>query len=207
MIYLFIGMPGSGKDTQAELLEEKYGFTVISTGDLFRDEIEVDTELGRRITEVVDGGGLVDDEIVYELMGNKLESMDSDKIIMTGVVRRPAQVEMLDEVLVRLGKKLGRVVVFELSEETAIERISGRRQTEDGELYHVKYNPPPEGVELIQREDDKPENVKVRFGHFNKHDQPIIEEYDKRGILIRVDATPSIDDVHQAVVRQLGLNS
>lgn len=207
MIYLFIGMPGSGKDTQAELLEEKYGFTVISTGMLFREEMEAQTELGNRIAEKMDGGELIDDQSVMDVLKAKLQRLETENIILTGAVRRHAQIDMLDATLAEVGTKLEGVVVFELAEDAAIERISGRRMTPDGQSYHVVYNPPPEGVELIQREDDKPENVKVRFQEFHKHNQPIIDEYDQRGLLIRVDATPLIDEVHQSVVERLGLDS
>lgn len=205
MVILFLGISGSGKDTQANLIKQKYGFEVVSTGSLIREEIESGSELGNKIDDIVNDGEWVEDEIVYDLLAKRLDSVDTDDFILTGAVRDIHQVEMLDQALAKIGYVLDKVVLFKLDKATAVERISGRRYDADGNTYHIKYNPAPAGVELETREDDHPEAIENRFDEYEETIAPILKVYRDRGILIELDARPGIEEVEVDVHQHLGL--
>jgi adenylate kinase len=183
MIILVLGISGSGKDTQADLLAKDYGFAVVSTGQLVRDEIETGSELGKKMEEIVNNGEWVEDKTVYKLLEKRLEKLHGRDVILTGAVREASQIVLLDEALTNLGDDLDKVILFELSESEAVKRLSGRG-----------------------REDDQPEAIKHRFAEFNESIAPIIAEYQKRGILLKIDAAPSIIEIHQEVVNQLDID-
>jgi len=203
MILLFIGPKGSGKDTQAAVLEESHGFVNISTGALIRKEIANETELGMKSKELYDTGKYVTDEIVFAILRKHLEDLDSDNIILNGVVRNEQQISMTENMLSEIGKSIDKVFYFDLSDEEAIKRLSNRWICpKDNTVYHTIYDPPQEegicdkcGTKLIQREDDKPEAVKSRLNEDRTKNAPVIEYYREKDMLITIDAAQTIEEV------------
>jgi len=207
MTILLIGQAGSGKDTQAAFLKEKFGFEIISTGDLVREEIEKETDLGNQITRDYKVGKWVDDKIVHFLLYNKIKSLKTNKIVLTGAVRTPAQVELLDDTLRKLGRKLDSVILLELDEETAINRMKNRLIGKDGKVYHAVFNPPPKNISTKKRDIDKDVNIMIeRFKEFKKNNSEIEKSYEERGILRKVDAGNTIKEINKLVLNALNLN-
>lgn len=213
MILLFIGPSGSGKDTQAELLQEKFNFLRVSTGDLMRDISEGDHEIQQLIRKSMNEGFLADN-FVFGLMQIYLADVNAEKMILSGAVRKESQVELLDFTLFKVERKLDRVLYFDLSDKEAIERMSGRLYCPyDNSNYHLVFNPPKRvdtcdlcGGKLERRADDNPDAIKVRLEDFHKDNEAILDLYEKRGILIKIDASKSIEEVHQDVLISLGLS-
>ncbi len=213
MILLFIGPSGSGKDTQAEQLVSKYNFHRVSTGDLMRDISDGDKEIQQLIRKSMDEGFLADN-FVFGLLQIYLFNTQSENLVLSGAVRRDTQIDLLDFALMKANKKLDKVVYFELSDEEAIERMSSRyRCPVCLTNYNLKTNPPKEagkcdkeGALLTRREDDNPESIKKRLEDFHKDNKEIFEEYEKRGMLIRIDASKSISEVTTELFQKLGLN-
>jgi adenylate kinase len=204
MLVIFLGPPGAGKGTQAQRLVAEKGFMHISTGDLLREAVKNRTPLGLKAKEYMERGELVPDDLIVALIKEKLPK--EGNVILDGFPRTIAQAEALDKMLEELGKKVDAVVLFEVPDEVVIERLSGRRiDPKTGKVYHVKYNPPPEGVEVIQREDDKPEVIKKRLEVYRKQTAPLIDYYKEKGNLLVVDATKSPDEVYEDLITKLGL--
>lgn len=213
MILLFIGPSGSGKDTQADILARDFGYKIISTGELLRTEMANKTELGVQAETYVNQGKWVPDAIVYEVLGNYLQKLDSKNIILTGVVRTPEQVELLDSSLQKIGTELNKVVYFELSPEESVKRLSGRWICpKDNQNYHTIYKPSKiEGVcdlcgtKLIQREDDKPVAILKRLEEFKKNNEKILEKYKLVNKLLKLDASLSIEEISNNLLKELNL--
>ncbi|NPA14871.1 MAG: adenylate kinase [Aquificae bacterium] len=204
MLVIFLGPPGAGKGTQAQRLVAEKGFMHISTGDLLREAVKNRTPLGLKAKEYMERGELVPDDLIVALIKEKLPK--EGNVILDGFPRTIAQAEALDKMLEELGKKVDAVVLFEVPDEVVIERLSGRRiDPKTGKVYHVKYNPPPEGVEVIQREDDKPSVIKKRLEVYRKQTAPLIDYYKEKGNLLVVDATKSPDEVYEDLITKLGL--
>ncbi len=204
MIVVFLGPPGAGKGTQAQRLVSEKGFLHISTGDLLREEVKKGTELGKKAKEYMDRGELVPDELIVAMIREHLP--EEGNVILDGFPRTVAQAEALDDMLSKLGKGVDAAVLFDVPDEVVIERLSGRRiDPKTGKVYHIKYNPPPEGVEVIQRDDDREEVIKKRLEVYRKQTAPLIEYYQKRGKLIRIDATKSPEEVYSELLKKLNL--
>jgi len=205
MIVIFLGPPGAGKGTQAQRLVEEKGFLHISTGDLLREAVKNQTPLGLKAKEYMDRGELVPDDLIIALIKEKLP--EEGNVILDGFPRTIAQAEALDEMLAQMGKKVDKVILFEVPDDVVVERISGRRiDPKTGKVYHVKYNPPPEGVEVIQRDDDREEVVRKRLEVYRKQTAPLVDYYTKRGNLVRIDATKSPDEVYKDILTALGIS-
>ncbi len=195
---MLIGAPGSGKGTQAKKLKESLGYAHVSTGDLLRAAVKQGTELGKQAKSFMDAGGLVPDELVIGLLEEALTKPETHKgFILDGFPRTAVQAEALDA-KVSLDKVIYMKVPFELIEE----RITGRRMSKSGHVYHVKYNPPEtEGVcdvtgeELYQRSDDTPEKVQERLDKFVAETQPVVPRYQAKGIVVEVDGVGTPDEV------------
>lgn len=209
MKLIFIGPQGSGKGTQAFRLKEKLNIPHISTGDIFRENIKNNTELGIEAQKYMNEGKLVPDELVIRLIKDRLSQDDAKTgFILDGFPRNTEQAKALSE-----ATDIDKVVLIDLDDATAIERIGGRRTCKKcGTVYHVKFNPPKEegkcdedGEELIQRDDDKEEAIKKRLEIYHKETQPISDFYKEQGILISVDGSKSIDDVEKDINKKLGL--
>ena len=202
MIVVFLGPPGAGKGTQAQRLVEEKAFKHLSTGDMLREAVKKGTPLGLKAKEYMERGELVPDDLIVELIKENLP--EEGNVILDGFPRTVAQAEALDKMLSHLGKKIDAVILFEVPDEVVIERLSGRRiDPKTGKVYHIKYNPPPEGVEVIQRDDDKPEVIKKRLEVYHKQTAPLIEYYSKKGNLYKVDATKKPEEVYREILKIL----
>ncbi len=196
MILILLGPPGAGKGTQAKLLSMEYGVPHISTGDMFRDHKARGTELGQKIRAIMDSGGLVTDDVTNALVKDRLGRDDVEPgFILDGYPRTTAQAEYLDNLLHSMGRKVDRVLSYEVAEEMVVERISGRRSCPKcGAVFHVSGNPPRrpgycdrDGEGLVQREDDKPENVKKRLEEYGQKTWPLKRYYAEKGLVAEVE--------------------
>jgi adenylate kinase len=202
---IFLGPPGAGKGTQAQRLRDDFHLPYISTGDMLREHVKNETDLGRKAKEYMDAGGLVPDELVIAMLSQRLQDADTaDGFVLDGFPRTIPQADALGAELDRLGKRLTAVLLIEVADDVLVERISGRRVcVKAGHNYHVVYDPPKhddvcdqDGSRLVQRDDDKPEVVRARLQTYHDQTEPLIEYYDDRGLLRRFDGTRSPDEVH-----------
>ncbi len=195
---MLIGAPGSGKGTQAKKLKETLGYAHISTGDLLRAAVKQGTELGKQAKSFMDQGHLVPDELVINLLKEAIVTPEAEKgFILDGFPRTAVQADALDAE-VSLDKVIYLKVPFELIEE----RVTGRRMSKSGHVYHVKYNPPKvegtcdvTGEELYQRSDDTAEKVKERLDKFTAETEPVVPRYQAKGIVVEVDGVGTPDEV------------
>lgn len=214
MRIVFLGPPGSGKGTQAEGVSEKYGIPHIATGDILRDEIARDTELGREIKGYVDRGDLVPDEIVLQIARERLRGDDCrEGFLLDGFPRTRAQAEALDRILESMGVKLDAVINLNVDEEEIVRRLTSRRTCRCcGAIYHLIFNPPKRhgvcdncGGELYQRTDDYEETVKERLKTYKAKTEPLLNYYRERGLLMDVDGSPGAEEVSRNVGKALGV--
>ncbi len=208
MNLILLGGPGAGKGTQAKLIVEKYKIPQISTGDMLREAVKQGTELGKKAKEYMDKGELVPDEIVIGIVKERLKQPDCDRgFILDGFPRTIAQAEALDKILDEIGKKIDAVINIQVPEEEIVRRIVNRRTCKNcGAIYHLIYSPPKEpnkcdkcGGELYQRDDDKEETVRERLRVYREQTEPLIEYYQKKGILYNVDGTKDINGVFEEI--------
>jgi adenylate kinase len=212
---LFHGPSGCGKDTQVELLVDDYGFQNIGTGDMIRKLFAEGDEDAILATEYTTQGKFVPNEIIYNKMFPKwLDRFDNTKHwALVSVVREVGQIEYLDKLLQQKNRKLDMFIHFTLSPETAIERMSVRTYCPScGMTFHPKFKKEKvQGIcdkcntKLIQRDDDKPEKIRERLREYNRTIEPILDTYRTRGILVEVDAAPSIEEIHKEILEILGL--
>ncbi len=204
MNLILMGLPGAGKGTQAEKINEKYNIPHISTGDMFRLAIKEGTDLGKKAKEYMDQGNLVPDEVTIGIVKERLAKDDcADGFLLDGFPRTIAQAEALQELTADLNKTIDYVLHVDVPEEKLVERLTGRRICPTcGTTYHVVYNPPKEegicdkdGSQLIQRDDDQPETVKKRLAVNVEQTQPLLDFYQDKGYLMKVDGDRDIDDV------------
>ena len=199
--YIFLGPPGAGKGTQAQRLVEEKGFVQISTGDILREAVKKGTELGKKAKEYMEAGKLVPDEIIIGIIKEKLKELEGKDIILDGFPRTIPQAEALDRMLPEVGRSLDGVILFDVPDDEVIKRLSGRRvDPKTGKVYHIIYNPPPEGVEVIQRDDDKEEVIKKRLEVYHSQTAPLIEYYKKQNKLQLIDATKPPDEVYKKLL-------
>ena len=212
---LFHGPSGSGKDTQVELLVQKFDFANIGTGDMCRVMYSQGDLDGLKAYEYWSKGRFVPNDLIYKMLRVWLRQFDKEKNwAFISVVRDPGQIPLFEEVLKEASRELDNFVHFKLSEELAIERMSLRWVcTNCDATYHEKYKPENVkgycdrcGTKLSQREDDKPERIKMRLMEYNKTIEPILKYYTEKGTLIEIDASPSIEEIHKEVVEKLSLN-
>lgn len=213
MKIIMLGAPGAGKGTQAKKIAAKYGIPHISTGDIFRANIKNGTELGKKAKTYMDQGLLVPDELVVDLVVDRVNQEDcKNGYVLDGFPRTIPQAEALTDALEKLGQKMDYAIDVDVPDENIVRRMGGRRACVGcGATYHVEYAPTKKegicdvcGGELILRDDDKPETVQKRLNVYHEQTQPLIDYYTKAGILKTVDGTVDIDDVFQAIVDILG---
>ena len=213
MKVVMLGAPGAGKGTQAKKIAAKYNIPHISTGDIFRANIKNGTELGKKAKTYMDQGLLVPDELVVDLVVDRVNQEDcADGYVLDGFPRTIPQAEALTKALASQGQKLDYAIDVDVPDENIVRRMSGRRACVGcGATYHLEYVPTKKegicdvcGGELILRDDDKPETVEKRLGVYHEQTQPLIDYYTNAGILKRVDGTVDIEEVFQAVVQILG---
>ena len=213
MKIIMLGAPGAGKGTQAKKIAAKYGIPHISTGDIFRANIKEGTELGKKAKTYMDQGLLVPDELVVDLVVDRLQQDDCKKgYVLDGFPRTIPQAESLDAALTKVGDKMEYAIDVNVPDENIVNRMGGRRACVGcGATYHIVYNPTKvEGIcdacgeKLILRDDDKPETVQKRLGVYHEQTQPLIDYYTKAGILKEVDGTVDMEEVFQNIVQILG---
>lgn len=213
MKIVMLGAPGAGKGTQAKMISEKYNVPHISTGDIFRANIKENTPLGQKAKEYMDKGLLVPDELVVDLVVDRVGQEDAKNgYVLDGFPRTIPQAEALDKALAGLGEKVDYAIDVDVPDENIVRRMGGRRACVGcGATYHMEYAPTKvEGIcdtcgkELILRDDDKPETVLKRLGVYHEQTQPLIEYYSGKGVLKEVDGTQPMDDVFAAIVKILG---
>lgn len=196
MKMVFLGPPGAGKGTVAAKAKDYYKIAHISTGDLFRNNIKNETELGRKVKEILASGGLVPDSITIEMVRNRIAEPDcANGFILDGFPRTIPQADALAQMT-----DLDAVVDFQISENEVVERLSGRRMCPStGKIYHVVFNPPKvegkddeTGEDLIQREDDKEDAIKHRLDVYTQQTEPLINYYKNKGLIREVKTNNSL---------------
>ena len=212
MKIIMLGAPGAGKGTQAKKLAAKYEIPHISTGDIFRANIKEGTELGNKAKGYMDQGLLVPDELVIDLVADRLTWEDAaNGYVLDGFPRSIPQAEALTQALAARGEKVDYAIDIEIPDQNIIERMGGRRACVGcGATYHIVNIPPKKedicdncGQALILRDDDKPETVKKRLDVYHEQTQPLIDYYKEEGVLEEVDGTLEMDEVFGEIVKIL----
>jgi adenylate kinase len=212
MNIIFLGPPGSGKGTQAKLLCNKYEIPHISTGDMLRDAVKNKTPLGIKAKEYMKKGALVPDDIIVEIVKERIAEKDcKNGFILDGFPRNLYQGEVLDSYLAEVNLNIDYVLYIEVDEKEIIKRLSGRRVCRNcGEGYHIIYNPPVNdgicnkcGGELYQREDDREDTVKVRLDVYNEETSSLVSYYKDRGILKTISGIGGIEQIHKEIVEAI----
>lgn len=207
-----LGAPGAGKGTQAQKLSQHFGIPQIATGDLFRDHIQRNTALGKKAKKLMDKGELMPDEITMGMLKKRLKEKDCKKgFILDGVPRTLVQAEMLDQLLQEVHMELKAVIAFEVDPEILVERLTTRWTCKIcNRVYNENTNPPQQtGVcdadegELYQRDDQKEDVVRNRLKVYEEKTKPLLEYYDKKGLLKHIDGMEEIDTVFEKIVQAL----
>lgn len=204
MYLVLIGPPGAGKGTQAKVLSEQKNLAHVSSGDLFRDNIKRQTELGKQVEAILKRGDLVPDDVTIAMVRDRLKQPDcAAGAVLDGFPRTPAQAAALNKMLGEFGGKVNLVPYINVSEKSLIERLTGRWTCKScGTVFHQKFNPPKVqgkcdkcGGELAQRPDDQEETVKNRISKYLSETSPLIEFYQKAGVMAELDGEKKIEDV------------
>ena len=212
MKIIMLGAPGAGKGTQAKQIAGKYGIPHISTGDIFRANIKNGTELGKKAKEYMDQGLLVPDELTCDLVMDRIHEDDcANGFVLDGFPRTIPQAEALTAALSKNGEKMEYAIDVNVPDENIVNRMSGRRACLDcGATYHIVAIPPKQdgicdncGAKLVLRDDDKPETVQKRLDVYHEQTQPLIDYYNKAGILKTVDGTLPMEEVFNEIVKIL----
>ncbi|NLK77082.1 MAG: adenylate kinase [Clostridiales bacterium] len=213
MKVIMLGAPGAGKGTQAKQIADKYSIPHISTGDIFRANIKNGTELGKKAKTFMDQGLLVPDELVVELVADRIQQDDcKNGFVLDGFPRTIPQAEALDAALAKINEKMDYAIDVDVPDENIITRMSGRRACLNcGATYHIVSIPTKvEGIcdrcgsPVVLRDDDKPETVKKRLEVYHEQTQPLIDYYKKKDILKTVNGVQPMEDVFKAIVEILG---
>jgi adenylate kinase len=211
MYIVMLGPPGAGKGTQAKKIAQNLDLVHVSTGDLFRENLKNETELGRLAQQYMNKGELVPDDVTVRMVEERLSRPDCEKgAVLDGFPRTPEQAEALDDLLDKLGGEVKVVPYIKVPDEVLVERLSGRWMSPSGRVYHEKFNPPMvkwiddiDGSELYQREDDKPETVRHRIEVYNEQTAPLIDYYSEKGLLVEIDGTQPIEDVTDGIMKAI----
>ena len=214
---ILFGPPGAGKGTQADRLRTDFQLPFISTGDMLRANVRDETELGRQAKAYMDAGDLVPDELIVAMAAERLQEHDAeDGFILDGFPRTIEQATALSEQLSELGRRVTAALLIDVPDAEVIRRLSGRRMcVKAGHNYHVEFDPPKhegvcdqDGSRLIQRDDDKPDVIEHRLAVYHEKTKPLVDYYDKLGLMRRIDGTREPADVHghiRAVIATLRL--
>jgi adenylate kinase len=215
MRIVLLGGPGSGKGTQAKKLIERLGVPQISTGDIFRAALKEGTPMGLKAKTYMDKGELVPDDVVIGVVEERLTKPDLDKgYMLDGFPRTLAQAEALDKILAGQSKGIDHAILVDVPDEELVARLPGRRTCKNsdcGRMYHVMFNPPKAnsvcdacGTELYQRDDDTEATIRERLAVYNNQTAPLINFYEKKGLLRRVEGVGPIDEIFARIEKVLG---
>lgn len=214
MKIIMLGAPGAGKGTQAKKIADLCKVPHISTGDIFRANIKQGTELGKKAKTYMDAGELVPDELVCDLVVDRIQQDDcTEGFILDGFPRTIPQAEALTNALNAIEQKMEYALNIDVPDENIIHRMAGRRACVGcGATYHVEFNPPKVqdvcdvcGEALILRDDDKPETVMNRLNVYHEQTKPLIDYYEKQGIVHMIDGTQTMDQVFSDIRKILGV--
>ena len=209
MKIILVGPPGGGKGTQAKLMVQKLNIPQISTGDMLRDHVKNQTTLGLKAKDYMDKGSLVPDDLILDMMENRLEKSDCNSgYILDGFPRTIPQAEGLDNVLSNLNHEIDKVIVLEVNDDIIVDRMGGRRiHLPSGRIYHIKYNPPinenkddQTNEELSIRKDDKEETVRERLSIYHQTTSPLIEYYKNKNLVSYIDGTLQINEINKQII-------
>jgi adenylate kinase len=210
---VLLGPPGAGKGTQAERIAARYGIPHLSTGDMLREAVAADTEVGRRAKAIMEAGQLVPDEVMNRLVAERLAQPDAARgFVLDGFPRTLAQAQALDDLLEQRDQRLDAVLELAVDDDALVDRISGRFAcARCGAGYHDRFKQPKvEGVcdvcggrEFVRREDDKPETVRARLKAYHEQTAPLLPYYRNKGLLIAVDGMAEIDDVTAQIFEKI----
>ncbi len=204
MKIIMLGAPGAGKGTQAKMIADKYGIPHVSTGDIFRANIKNGTPLGTEAKQYMDKGLLVPDELTVKILLDRVAQEDcKNGYVLDGFPRTIPQAEVLDKALAELGDKIDYAIDVDVPDENIVRRMGGRRACLScGATYHIEHVPPKKegicdvcGQPLVLRDDDRPETVQNRLNVYHEQTQPLIDFYQKKGVLKTVDGTKDMKDV------------
>lgn len=215
MRLILLGPPGAGKGTQAALLSEALGVPHISTGDIFRRNIKEQTELGKKVSGILESGGLVPDDLTCEIVRDRLNRDDCrGGFIMDGFPRTLPQAEMFERMLDENNQRIDAVINITADDAVIVKRMSGRRMCSCGKVYHVVSHPPKKegicdscGSPLYIRDDDREETVRSRLKTYHEQTSPLIDFYSRRGLIIEVNGDKPIEDTFEDIMAALGRRS
>ena len=204
---VLLGPPGSGKGTQGERLQEDLDLPYYATGDILRAAVREETEIGKEAKAFMDRGDLVPDQVIIDVIAERIDSHEAeDGFILDGFPRTVGQAEALEKKLEELRTRVTGAILISVPDEEVVRRLSGRRTCPNGHIFHMEFDPPEEegkcdvcGGELYIRDDDKPEVVKYRLTQYKEKTAPLVDFYDERGLLERVDGCGAPDDVYEDV--------
>jgi len=212
MLIILLGPPGAGKGTQAENIVNDYDLAYVSTGDILRKAVKEETPLGRKAREYMDQGQLVPDNLVVEIVRERLQEPDcANGALLDGFPRTVDQAIFLDQMLPDIDAKVDRVLLIDVDENELVDRLTGRRVCSDcGANYHLKFNPPAVrnvcdqcGGDLYQRDDDTLETVKERLEVYKKQTEPLVNFYQDKGLISFIDGNKSIEEVFEQINKAL----
>jgi adenylate kinase len=214
---ILIGPPGAGKGTQAERLRQDFALPYIATGDMLRTHVKEETDLGHQAKAFMDAGDLVPDDLIVAMARERLEQGDAqDGFLLDGFPRTSGQADALAEMLTGLGRTVTAALLIDVPDDELVRRLAGRRMcVKAGHNYHVEFDPPKhegicdqDGSTLIQRDDDTPEVIQNRLAVYHRQTKPLVDYYDRQGLLRRIDGTRPPAAVHdhiRAVIATLRL--
>jgi len=205
---ILLGAPGSGKGTQGERLQEDFRLPYYATGDILRAAVVEGTEIGKLAKEYMDRGDLVPDEVIIGVISERVEGEEAaDGFILDGFPRTVGQAEALGEEMEKLRRSVTAAVLIDVSDEEVMRRLGGRRTcVKNGHIFHVDFDPPKNegvcdicGARLIVRDDDKPEVIRHRLETYHEKTKPLVDYYEERGVLKRVDGSLEPDEVSNRI--------